>query len=283
MSQTVKIATVQPPAVTDDATPDSIVERALELLHQAAADGADIICLPEYLNAMACDRNGAGLRAKEAARRVLADVSACAAKHSCYVITPVLIDTDEGRFNRTYVHDRNGRELGQYDKVHLTRTEQNDWNTTPGNDWPIFDCDFGKIGIMTCYDGCFSEPSRILALQGADIIFWPSLQRSYTESELILQSRAHAYFNHVHIVRSSYGTEPGSIWAPGQMVGNSCICGPDGTILSSLGRWVGWTSTIVDLSEPLRGIRSFGAPVGNLREMKFEDRHPETYERIMNK
>ena len=37
---------------------------------------------------------------------------------------------------------------------------------------PVFDFDFGKVGIMTCYDGWFPEPARILSLRGAELIVW---------------------------------------------------------------------------------------------------------------
>ena len=57
-----------------------------------------------------------------------------------------------------------------------------------GRQWPVFDLDFGRIAVMICYDGCFSETSRILTLQGAELLFWPSLQRSYTEDQLTLQN-----------------------------------------------------------------------------------------------
>ena len=126
-------------------------------------------------------------------------------------------------------------------------------------------------------DGCFVESARSLALQGAEVVLWPSLQRGYTESELMLQVRAHAHFNGVVIVRSSYGTERGRPWRPGTMVGLSCVCGSDGHVVASLGRWAGWTSATVDLDAPPGGERSFGGETGVLREMRAADRRPETY------
>ena len=51
---------------------------------------------------------------------------------------------------------------------------QNDpeWIMQQGSDLPVFDFDFGRIGIMTCYDGWFPEPARILSLRGAELIVW---------------------------------------------------------------------------------------------------------------
>ena len=39
-----------------------------------------------------------------------------------------------------------------------------------GGDFPVFDLDFGRVGILTCYDGWFPESSRILSLKGAEIL-----------------------------------------------------------------------------------------------------------------
>ena len=277
MSRVIRIATVQPPAVTEGATPGSIQSRALELLREAAQAGADIICLPEYLNCMACGADEASARAGQPARDLLEAAAACAREFNCHVIVPTVIDTDAGRFNRGHVIDRKGELAGHFDKVHLTHVERDEWGVTAGDEWPVFDCDFGKIGIMICYDGCFPEPARILALRGAEIIFWPSLQRSFTETELTLETRAHAYFNRVIVVRSSYGTERDQPWKPGVMVGMSCVCNHDGTVLASLGRWVGRTSAVVDLDAHQRGQRSFGGAIGAIKEMRFGDRRPETY------
>ena len=47
-----------------------------------------------------------------------------------------------------------------------------EWIMKKGQDLPVFEFDFGRIGIMTCYDGWFPEPARILSLRGAELIVW---------------------------------------------------------------------------------------------------------------
>ncbi len=64
------------------------------------------------------------------------------------------------------------------------------------------------------------------------------------------------------------------------MVGQSCICGPDGNLLDSLGPRVGWTKAIIDLDAPEFGERSFGGEVGILRDMRMADRRPEMYKAL---
>lgn len=47
-----------------------------------------------------------------------------------------------------------------------------EWIMKRGDEFPVFDLDFGRIGILTCYDGWFPEPFRILSLKGAEILVW---------------------------------------------------------------------------------------------------------------
>ena len=60
----------------------------------------------------------------------------------------------------------------------------------------------------------------------------------------------------------------------------SCICGFDGTLLTNLGRWSGWTATVIDLDNPQRAVRTFGGDEGVARDMLFEGRRPDTYRAI---
>ncbi len=274
MSRIVTIATVQPPAVPLDAS-RSITDCAMELLEQAARHNCDIICLPEYLN---CTELVCGAPTGCAGDPALLDaIRAIAAARGTYVIAPLIVAEGTRRYNRAVVIDRRGRIIGHHDKVHLTQNEREDLGLTAGQTWPTFDCDFGRIGVMVCYDGCFFESSRLLCLNGAQVIFWPTLQRSYTESELDIQTRAHAVFNHVVVVRSSYGWPTTHAWKPGNMVGMSCVCHPDGNYLASLGKLAGWTMARVDLDAPMLGARSHGGQVGDVRQMRLQDRMPHTY------
>lgn len=99
-------------------------------------------------------------------------LSAKAKKFGTYAIT-TLLEVDGPLFHNTAVLiDRAGRIVGKYRKVHLTIGET-DSGLTPGTGYPVFDTDFGRIGIMTCWDNWFSEPARILRLNGAEMLFMP--------------------------------------------------------------------------------------------------------------
>ncbi|VAW18019.1 hypothetical protein MNBD_BACTEROID01-2122 [hydrothermal vent metagenome] len=71
--------------------------------------------------------------------------------------------------------DRKGQIVGKYHKTHLTVREQFIKSISPGNEYPVFRTDFGKVGLMVCYDNHFPEVARILAVKGAELIAYPSM------------------------------------------------------------------------------------------------------------
>ena len=280
MSRKVHIAAVQPLAAGPGTSHDTMVQSGLTLLRAAAESGADIVCLPEYFNVM-------GL-ADEAWRQpppvedssVWREVVDVASRFGVYVILPVLEQRDSALYNTTLIADRAGRPIGRYDKTHLTANERGEYGITPGDTYPVFDLDFGRVGIMTCYDGHFPEVSRILALQGAEILFFPSLQRHLTASLLEAQMRTRAVDNCVYLVRASYGYADEEAWVPGMMVGKSCIVDFEGTILADAGPRAGVCPHVVDLDRPRTKERSYGGEIGDAAAFMRQDRRPETYGRL---
>jgi len=280
LSRQVRLATCQPPAPTAERSTADIQAQALDLLHQAAEADADLCCLPECLNVIGCEPSAAAELLGGPTDHLLAEASRIAAESSMYVALPLILRRGAATRNTTVLLGLQGQEIGTYDKVHLSETERTEWGLTAGDSFPVFELDFGRVGLMSCYDVCFPECARLLALGGADVILFSSLQRGYTEEVLALQVRARAYDNCVYIVRSSYGTPAGEVWRPGTMVGKSCITAPDGTIIADLGRRTGMIFADVDLDQPEIAERSFGGTVGVRRTMQFADRRPETYGKL---
>ncbi len=103
----------------------------------------------------------------------LTDMLAAKAKQYHTYAIATLLESDHGLYHNTAVLiDREGRIVGKYRKVHLTIGET-DSGLTPGREYPVFQTDFGRIGIMTCWDSWFGESARALALNGAEILFLP--------------------------------------------------------------------------------------------------------------
>src|SRR5437899_2608075 len=99
-----------------------------------------------------------------------------------------------------------GRLIGKYRKVYLPR-EEVEAGLTPGSDYPVFQTDFGKLGMMICWDSQYADPARALALRGAEMILMPIWSGTPT---LV---KARAIENKVFLVTSSYG-DPSLILDP---------------------------------------------------------------------
>lgn len=76
-------------------------------------------------------------------------------------------------FNTAPLYDRDGGLVGTYSKNELYDPEEDD-GATPGVGYPVFQADFGKVGIIICYDSWFPETSRLLAYKGAELILFPN-------------------------------------------------------------------------------------------------------------
>jgi predicted amidohydrolase len=87
--------------------------------------------------------------------------------------------------------------VGKYRKVYLPR-EEFEAGLAPGNSFPVFDTDFGRIGLMICYDVFFSDPAKALAAQGAEVILLPI----WGGNEVL--ARARAIENRIFLVTSGY-------------------------------------------------------------------------------
>lgn len=95
-------------------------------------------------------------------------------------------------YNVGYLCRRDGS-IERYTKIHVTPNEVNSWGIVGGNKLKVYDTDSGKIGILVCYDVEFPELSRLLALDGMEILFVPFLtdtQNAFTRVRTCAQARA---------------------------------------------------------------------------------------------
>lgn len=151
------------------------LERCLHFIDLAGSRGADMVCFPELCH------TGYGLTAEQAhkvAQRAgnidfLDQLSACAAKNRTYVIYSYIEKDDRDRlYISALLLDREGHLTGNYRKCYLWGDYEQGIFTSDSH-FPVFQTEFGKIGILICYDMEYPETARILWKQGADIFFVP--------------------------------------------------------------------------------------------------------------
>ncbi|PLS18127.1 hypothetical protein CVD28_07465 [Bacillus sp. M6-12] len=153
------------------------IEKALAFIKDASQQQADLIVFPELFTTgynldlignkyfdLAEDINGPVIRT----------LLQAAKQFNINIVAPIAFKTPVPGiiYNSALVISRQGEFVGKYDKTHLWAKENVFFRE--GMELPVFNLDFGTLGLMICYDGGFPEVSRSLALQGAEIILCPS-------------------------------------------------------------------------------------------------------------
>ncbi|MGE9269112.1 MAG: GNAT family N-acetyltransferase [Verrucomicrobiales bacterium] len=160
---------------------------------------ADFALLPEYFNAPLMAENN-HLSEPEAIRElakhteaVVKRFSEMAISYNINIITGSMPEMrGERLFNVGHLCRRDGT-VESYEKIHVTPDEEKVWGLAGGSKVRCFDTDCGKIGILICYDVEFPELSRLLALEGMDLLFVPFLtdtQNGYSRVRHCAQARA---------------------------------------------------------------------------------------------
>lgn len=172
------------------------VSRFLETVEREVKDGVDVILLPEGITVVGTPKSYA-----EVAERVPGPttrrLSELARTKKAYVAAGIYEREGQAVYNTAVLIDREGNLVGKYRKVYLPR-EEVEKGLTPGNSYPVFQTDFGKVGLMICYDVFFSDPARALAAQGAEMILMPIWGGDET------LAKARAIENKVFLVASGY-------------------------------------------------------------------------------
>ena len=142
---------------------------ALKLVDYALRFKPDIVCLPEAFTTF--DVKGP---IHELAEPVPGPTTKLFSKKAreggCCIICPLMTRRDGKIWNSAIIIGRDGDIIGIYDKVHPVTKG----GVTPGKDYPVFDLDFGRVGIQIFFDICFPEGWSELAKRGAKAVFWVS-------------------------------------------------------------------------------------------------------------
>jgi predicted amidohydrolase len=169
----VKIACIQmEPKVGEK---DANVKKTLEMIDQAANEGAKLIVLPELCNSgyVFDSRQEAFDLAEEIPGGPSTDAwSDIAAKRGVHIVAGISERAGSVLYNSSVLIGPKGY-IGTFRKVHLWNEENLYFE--PGDlGFPVFYTELGRIGMIICYDGWFPESFRMCALQGADIVCIPT-------------------------------------------------------------------------------------------------------------
>jgi N-carbamoylputrescine amidase len=250
MTKKVNIGIVQM-SCTEDV--DANFQKAIAGIREAAAKGANIICLQELFRSLYfCDvedhhnfllaeaipgpsTEALGLLAKELGVVIIASLFEKRA-HGLYHNTTAVLDADGtylGKYRKMHIPD----DPGYYEKFYFTPGDasQEDSDT---DGYRIFETKFAKIGVLICWDQWYPEAARITSLMGAEILFYPTaIGWDTNEKDSVINGeqygawqtiqRGHAVANGVYVVAvNRVGRE-----AEQQFWGGSFIANPHGRLL----------------------------------------------------
>lgn len=148
-----KVAAVQM-HVADDVTADDV----FDMVDHAAKLGVKVIVLPEYaFSSRYILTQEEAVAASGETTTILARMARIASTYQCLIAVPVIERAAAGLFVTTVLIGPDGKETGRYRKTHLM-AEERKW-AVAGDDYPVFETAFGRIGVMSGYDAIFPETS----------------------------------------------------------------------------------------------------------------------------
>lgn len=224
---------------------ESNVQKAITKIEEAAAKGANIVCLQELFTSLYfCDvETPENFNLAEAIPGPTTDkMQAVAKKLGVVIIASLFEKRAQGLYhNTTAVIDADGAYLGKYRKMHIPDDPgyYEKYYFTPGDlGYKVWNTKFGKLGVLICWDQWYPEAARITALMGAEILFYPTaigwdtqekdpeINKEQYEAWQTIQ-RGHAVANGVHVVAvNRVGQE-----AEQRFWGGSFVANPHGRLL----------------------------------------------------
>ncbi|GAA2376597.1 hypothetical protein Cme02nite_09430 [Catellatospora methionotrophica] len=256
----VRVAAVQLAASQDV---EANLAACLRLIDEAAAQGAQLIVLPEFCNHLSyyADRDEAHRIATRPGDPFLTAVADRARTHRVYVKINVTHAHPDGRTGGTnFMFGPDGAILGQCDKQTLMGAE-NDHLDPAGEVGPVLDTPLGRLGMYACMEGVINEVARGLALRGAQVLL--NSLNSFATDEASLHIPVRAAENKVwvvaankvgpllpeeHLPRLSAGLGVPAEWLHG--AGESQIVAPDGTVVAK-GPRTGEAVVVADIDPSL--------------------------------
>ena len=243
-------------------------------MDKAVAEKADLVVFPEYLlGQFHLDDSLITKLRSEVKRR---SINVIVGGWECKPGTTIKHPPDPGSYsNSVLVVDRQGKIAGKHWKMHAAIGSASPFNWPPapgergeqtmilGEENGVVDLDFGRIGLMTCYDGYFFESFMMPSLRGAEVLVWVNSRPGMVEPHII---QAASFITCTHVVASNTSNGCGS-----------AICSYPGWKLDAAAP-VPQSEQLVTASLDLKEIRK-----QRLNNRMLHQRRPEAYKTLTQK
>jgi N-carbamoylputrescine amidase len=230
-------------AVGDDL--DRNLARAEDAVREAAERGAELVCLQElFRTKYFCQREDAGLfdLAEPIPGPTTERLSKVAADCGVVLIVPLFEKRAAGLYhNSAVVIERDGTQLGHYRKMHIPDDPlfYEKYYFTPGDrGFHCVDTSVGRIGVLICWDQWFPEAARLMALDGAELLFYPTAigyldgetdeENAAMRESWVTVQRGHAIANGLFVCAANRVGREGSL----RFWGSSFVADPRGQLIA---------------------------------------------------
>ena len=254
------------------ARPDVNVPRLVSLAEEAALGGARLVVLPEMANIGYCfaSRDEVSPFVQTVPGPFTRQLEAIAARRGCVIVCGMgEVDEESDLYYNTAVVVGPQGYVGKYRKTHFFSADAK-WAVEGDLGFPVWETPVGRLGVEVCMDATYPETGRLLALQGAQVICFPTNWVGSIPPDHRWISQA--FENGVYWVAANRcGSERGL-----EFLGGSCLIGPDGSV----------ATTASTRDEILYGeIDLDGADTRRFRaghtENKLADRRPALYREML--
>lgn len=231
------------------ADPEVNMRRTLDKIREAAAQGAQIICLQELFRSLyfcqSEDYDQFAL-AEPVPGPTTAALAPLASELQVVIIASLFEKRAEGVYHNTaVVLDADGTYLGKYRKMHIPDDPlyYEKFYFTPGDlGFKVFHTRYADVGVLICWDQWYPEAARLTALRGAEILFYPtaigwhpSEKEEYgaiQHSSWEVMQRSHAIANGCHVVSVNRTGHEGPADGGIEFWGQSFVADPSGVVLA---------------------------------------------------
>ncbi|MCU0491685.1 MAG: carbon-nitrogen hydrolase [Chloroflexaceae bacterium] len=228
------------------------MEKAIAGVREAAAKGANIVCLPELFRSLYFCQSEEHVNfdlAEPVPGPSTETLGALARELGVVIIASLFEKRAHGLYhNTTAVLDADGSYLGKYRKMHIPDDPlfYEKFYFTPGDlGFKVFPTRYGRLGVLICWDQWYPEGARLTALRGAEVLFYPTAigwhpsekaqhgVAQHQSWELI--QRSHGIANGCYVVSVNRTGHEGDPEGGIEFWGQSFVSDPQGTILAKAG------------------------------------------------
>jgi predicted amidohydrolase len=259
--------------------------RLIGLFEKAGQMGADLVCGPEDMQHIGSYGLYIDIKDPQTGKILfnslavpvpgpLTDqIAEVARKYHMYIIAPIYEEDSDKIYNTAVIFDRQGNIMGKHRKTVLPIMET--WLVSTGDKYEVYRTDFGAFAVATCWEISYPEISTIYALEGADIIFNPTMapdNKSGKSLETAHMFITRARDNGVYIAPVVLGTD-----------GNGIIDYNGNVVAEAIGKKDAVIIAEIDFSkEPINDSKWWETLNGtnNTKAMHFKSRRPDTYKML---